>query len=455
MPGRLLILTPCHSLQGGVERILQNLYDGLSQRDFAITFGLARGGRFNDPDRFRRAFPHIPTIDVSSGSGTRQGRLNGLYRALRRVRPDVVLISRLHDAYQAVCELKAAGEQVRLAVTVNALEPEYIADLMDYGSWVDLCMTDARLTATTIAHFCDLPRDCLVSIPGGVAPARTLTRGPTADMPLRLGYVGRLDFEQKRILDLVEVLSLLAARTVPFTCMIAGAGPAEAALRDRVRERHLEGHVMFLGWLSPEQLYETVYPNLDVFLHFSAWEGVTIAPREAMVHGVVPIVSDFLPGRSEGIFRHEETALRFPVGDVDLAARWVCRLHEDRDEWQRLSEAARLSQQGIYSAPGALDAWEHAFRECLSRPPRRGARLPELRSGHAGRLDRVLSPGLAERVRCLLGRSYPHTEPGSEWPHWSGHAPADRLEEIRAYALAREAEVESPRARYPRLFAAS
>lgn len=455
MPARLLILTPCHSLQGGVERILQNVYDGLSQRDFAITFGLARGASFNDPERFRRAYPHIPTIDVSSGSGTQQGRLAGVWRAVRKVRPDIVLISRLFDAYPAICALKAAGEQFRLATSVISLEPEYIADLMEYGSWVDLCMTDARLTATTIGHFCDIPGECLVSIPGGVAPARTLTRGPSADMPLRLGYVGRLDFEQKRIMDLVEVLTLLAARQVPFTCMIAGAGPAEGALRQRVQERRLEGQVMFLGWLSPEQLYESVYPNLDIFLHFAAWEGVTIAPREAMVHGVVPIVSDFLPNRSEGLFRHEETALRFPIGDVDLAARWVCRLHEDHEEWQRLSEAARLSQQGIYSARGSLDAWEKALEDCLARPPRRGQQLPEHRTSTAGRLDRVLSPRLAETVRCLLGRRYLHAEPGGEWPHWSGRAPQDRLEEIRAYALAREAEVESPRARYPRLYAAS
>lgn len=436
---RVLICTPSHATQGGVERIIESLHDGLPAHGLSVVVGLARGERFHHPERYRAAYPQLDCIEIDGRSGTREGRLRGLRQVLRAVQPDIVLIARLGDAYQAVCERKLAGEDVRLAVTVQAYEPEYLVDLSHYAGFVDVCVTSGQLLANAAARFTTVPAERIRSIPGGVAPARVAVTH-TDDRPLRLGYVGRVEQHQKRIFDLVDVLSELARTGVPFTCTVAGGGDAEDELRCRLAARGLDHAVAMHGWLSTPELYDRVYPQLDVLLHFAAWEGVTIAPREAMAHGVVPVISRFTGCLVEGQFRHEDNALTFDVGDAPAAAASVRRLHEDRSLLRRLSESARRSQRGINSADGALRAWAEAFHEALDSTPRLGSRLAEIPAAPSGRLERWGMPAAwAEAVRRLAGRRARHEEPGGEWPHHCLPAgAAGRLQAIADFARAED-----------------
>src|SRR5688572_28571495 len=106
---RLFVCTPTHYLQGGVERILEALAGGLPERGWEVTFGLAKGARFNDPDRFRDAFPSIRGVDVDGSSGTAYGRRTALRRAIVEADPDAVLIARMFDAYPVCAALKREG----------------------------------------------------------------------------------------------------------------------------------------------------------------------------------------------------------------------------------------------------------------------------------------------------------------------------------------------------------
>jgi hypothetical protein len=375
----------------------------------------------------------LDCVDFDGRDGTRLGRSRGIARVVRKLEPDVVLVARLFDAYAAVCDLKRRGREIRLATTVQAYEPEYLADLAAYAPFIDLCVTSGRLIVEAIKRFADIPLERVCSIPGGArSPLRAKSK-PVHET-LRLGYVGRLDAEQKRVLDLVAVLRLLRDAGVLFHCTIAGAGPAQELLRQALREAGVEGQVTFRGWLSVEELYRDVYPNLDVLLHFAAWEGITIAPREAMAHGVVPVVSKFVGCLAEGHFRHGENALLFDVGDVGGAAWHVSALARDRQALARLADGAMRSETGIYSEEGALDAWAAALTACLENPLRRQEKLPALPFPPPGRLERYgVPPQLASFLRRASGRRPRHHDPGSEWPHWSGLWSKQCLEQIRRF----------------------
>ncbi|HWW61859.1 MAG TPA: glycosyltransferase family 4 protein, partial [Thermoanaerobaculia bacterium] len=311
---RLFIATPTHSLQGGVERILEALARLLPARGFEVVFGLVRGSRFNDPTKFRAAFPGITGVEVDGRSGTSYGRRRALRRAIVEVDPDVVLIARLFDAYPAACELKHAGHRLRLALTIQAYEPEYFIDLGRYAGSVDVVITSGELIRSEAVR--SLPEDRVVDIPGGIAiPHRFVTRSAG---PLRIGYVGRLAQTQKRALDLIALDAELRRRGIAFTLDVAGDGEVAGELRERLPDAR------FHGWTSTDELYERVYPELDVLVHFAEWEGITIAPREAMAHGVVPVISSF-PGHAQQ-FLHDGNALVFPVGDVRAAADAIARL---------------------------------------------------------------------------------------------------------------------------------
>jgi glycosyltransferase involved in cell wall biosynthesis len=405
---RLLICTPTATLQGGVERIIEALAIQLPSRGIDVQFALAQGARFNDPKAFRAAYPVIHGFDVDGRSGTTYGRRRALRRVIERADPDVVLMARMFETYPVCSELKLRGHRLRLAVTIQAFEADYIADLARYADFVDACIASGKLDGEAIRTFTSMPHDRVRSIPGGVAPPRRM-REPHSG-PLRLGYVGRVEQVQKRARDVIPFIHELERRGVDFTFDVAGDGSVMPEFRE-----HLP-RARFYGWLPTDALYERIYPELDILVHFAEFEGLPIAPREAMVHGVVPVVSRFIGGGED--FVDGQTALTFPIGDTNAAADAIQRLDADRALLERLSRGARASQTGTRSEQGAMDAWAETFRDALTRESRVGKTLPPV-PRDKGLLTRLNVPdAISEIVRAFRRRE--HAGQGDEWPHWSG-----------------------------------
>jgi glycosyltransferase involved in cell wall biosynthesis len=412
---RLLIATPTFATQGGVERILAALATGLPRHGFEVVFALAKGARFHDPRRFLEAFPPVRSVELDGTSGTTQGRQRAIRRAIEEARPDVVLVARLFEVYPVIAELKRSGNPLRLATTVQAFEAEYLFDVARYAAFIDACVTSGTLIARAV-ELAGLPSNRIRSIPGGIiAPDRQVV---PREGPLRLGYVGRIEQTQKRVLDLVETMIALQRRSVPFTLTIAGDGSARDELERRLAAAGITA--TFRGWLDTAELYESVYPELDVLLHFAEWEGITIAPREAMAHGVVPVVSRFTGLAVEGEMIDGANALTFPVGDSQAAAIEVARLDHDRELLARLSAEACGSQSGIRSADGAVAAWAETLQLTLALPQRIGETLPSIPIDSGRLTDLGIPPPIAEALRRVTGRAQQHDNPGAEWPHWSG-----------------------------------
>lgn len=426
---RLLVCCPAATVEGGAERILSSACKHLAGQGHEVALALPQG-RFHDPQRFRKAFPALTIREVRAVAGTAAGRQEALRGLIAREAPDVVLVSRLFDALPAAAQVKARGRVLRIVYAVFGNEVEYISDLRTLGPWLDGVVTDSRLAAAAARDATALPPERIAAIPGPVErPTRERVK-PVAGCPLRLGYAGRLEERQKRVLDLPEVLAHLA-RDVPFTCEVAGAGPAEDRLRRRLAELGLSDRSGFRGWLPTDALYASFYPQLDVLLHTAAWEGNPIAPREAMAHGVVPVSARFLGQASEGALRDGETALVFGVGDTAGAAACLARLHHDRDLLQRLGQRAR-AEADRWAPESVGPQWERFLGTVVDLPLRPAQGLPPALAP-AGRLERLGVPAtLADALRGLLHRRPEAREAGSEWPHWSGVATTAGLAECRA-----------------------
>jgi glycosyltransferase involved in cell wall biosynthesis len=436
---KLLICSPSHAIYGGVESIVADLCRHLPAFGWDAMLGLGKGGQSNDVERYRKAYPDLPVIGIDGTQGTRQARREGLVKAIRDVSPDVVLIARIFDAYQVVSALKRKRGAPRLAVTIQAYEPHYLYDARLYQRHIDLCVTSGEMLRRASIEWAGVPAERVVSVPGGVrAPEVPVSPRDGGDV-LRLGYAGRLDPGQKRIGDLVALLEILERWNFRYRMEIVGTGPAEAELQRRLGPLVKAGRVSFHGWLAGRVLYQKIYPELDCLVHFAHTEGVTIAPREGMAHGVVPIVSRFIGLAVEGQFVHELNALTFPVGDVEAAAACVRRLFEEPRLLRRLSENAMQSQRGRYSFEGAMRAWAEALDRCLAQPACTED-LPRVPAPPDGRLARSgVPPWLAQRVRDLLGRRHEHTDPGSEWPTGSGLMTPEAADSIWRFGESLEA----------------
>ena len=430
----LLICSPSHALVGGVETIVNDLCRELPKRGWNAILALGKGSRFNDVNAYRKAYPDLPITEIDGSKGTRQARIEALADLIELVQPDVVLSARIFDAYEAVSEWKKHQPQLRLAVTIQAYEPHYLYDLRQYRESVDLCVTSGNLIRQAVIHWSNFPGDRVVSIPGGVRAPATPPSPRHPQSKIRIGYVGRLEQDQKRILDAESFLRELDKKRIEYTLDIVGTGPLETELSQRLSGWIDQGRVKLHGWQSQDRLYHEFFPNMDCLIHFAHTEGVTIAPREAMAHGVVPVISEFTGLEAEQQFVHESNSLTFPVGDMESAAANIDRMMSEPGLMERLSRNALASQNGKYIFEGSMDAWAKALDQCMVQPPATGA-LTKLPSPVDGRLSRLgLPPGAAQRLRDIFGRRHSHTDAGSEWPTGSGLLTADVAAEIMRFA---------------------
>ena len=353
-------------------------------------------------------------------------------------RPDIVLSARIFDVYEVVSALKVRPRAPRLAVTIQAYETPYFFDARTYRHNIDFCVTAGDLARSAVIRWCGLKEERVVSIPNGVNlpvapvfPRRFLA-------PLKIGYVGQLDEGQKRISDMVPFLRALDSSPIEYSLDIIGTGPSESQLRQDLSARVDQGQVTFHGWQDRNSLYAKFYSALDCLIHFAHTEGVPLAPGEALMHGVVPVISEFTGLKTERQFVHETNALTFPVGDTQEAARQIRRLVGEPGLLERLSAAAMSSQTGKRTFSGSMDAWAEALNRCLELPPAIGP-VPRLNVPPDGRLLGLDFHLVQLSVSGIFsGRRHIHTDPGSEWPNKSGLMAEDVAAEIMRFAVDHE-----------------
>ncbi|HEY0768171.1 MAG TPA: glycosyltransferase [Steroidobacteraceae bacterium] len=112
--------------------------------------------------------------------------------------------------------------------------------------------------------------------------------GIDAQRPL-VTYIGRVAHE-KNIDFLVQVFRQVLQSVPEALLVIAGEGPARAALRQQVAHLGLERHVHFAGYLERDSALLDCYAAADVFVFASRTETQGLVLLEAMAQGV-PVVS--------------------------------------------------------------------------------------------------------------------------------------------------------------------
>jgi glycosyltransferase involved in cell wall biosynthesis len=112
--------------------------------------------------------------------------------------------------------------------------------------------------------------------------------GIDAARPVAL-FVGRVAHE-KNIAFLLDVVDLARESVPDILLVIAGEGPALAALRKSVHDRGLEGSVQFIGYLDRKTDLPACYAAADVFVFASRTETQGLVLLEAMAAGL-PLVA--------------------------------------------------------------------------------------------------------------------------------------------------------------------
>jgi glycosyltransferase involved in cell wall biosynthesis len=143
---------------------------------------------------------------------------------------------------------------------------------------------------------------------------------------------------EKGIFDLLDAVALMRER-LPVRLLVAGGGPAQAEVEERVRTLDLERHVTLAGHLDRDEMAR-IYGSADAFVLPTYWiEGFPTAISEAMDAGL-PVVTT----KSRGMADHLEEGVNAlfvpPKAPRELAAA-LERLLGDESARVRMGEANR------------------------------------------------------------------------------------------------------------------
>ena len=261
-------------------------------------------------------------------------------------------------------------ERVRvLSRCANGFEHGYRITLSGSERLARIVALTPRLRDDLISKY-GVDPERIVLIPNGIDPVPFTAgalRSRGQEERLQLGFLGRLEHNQKGVLHLPAIVAELKKLSVPFHLRIAGKGRHEPELRKALAYETAEGLVEFSGSLTPADIPEFLEAT-DVFLFTSHFEGCPNALLEAMMAGTVP-VSWHLEGITDFVIDDGRSGLLCETGNTRAFAKHIAGLHGDRERLDALHRNAAEAAKKRFASEVAADAYAELFHSVMVTEP--------------------------------------------------------------------------------------
>ena len=383
----VMMLAVSNSTVGGTFTMAKRLIEGLNKPGTGIEFHLylvPAASKLDTTDEMLERLGESPFIDYARTHGH---AAEAVHQAAIIASTADVLLPGNDDLCLAACLAAAYTTQGRTKVLLTgATDDAYNRDIYrqfphcDGGSGVteacaqivrDHAVSMGRLTATQALE--QVP-----AIAFGV-PVAPKPRKPTPGQ-LRIIVLGRIELEQKRIGDVLQVASALVASGANIRMDVVGDGPAMEWFAAEAAALKLPRSKFRIEGAKDSDWVQTNLRSYDVLLSTSSAEGLSVSLLEAMGHGVVPVATRI--SGTDGVVVHEQTGLLAEVGDVQGLTAAILRLCDDRPLVAKLAAAAHAIVREHYAvgasilkfaaliraahaAPAVMPSWTNA--ECLLR----------------------------------------------------------------------------------------
>lgn len=410
---KVLFLTKSSPVYGGVERWLDDLHSGLAKRGHEVTVALAQGRNFHDPERYHAAYPDLNVVKLDGRTGTQVGREMAVRKCLKQVDPDIVIPVMLADGLRISAEEKTRFKY-KIIYPVHEISQGVHEDLRKYGASMDKIVFVDRSGLKKYAS--EHTTDGQVSlIRCGVPPAIGV-QNPTGREEIRIGFCGRLEQTQKRVMDLVDLCSNLDSMDIKYSLDIVGEGAAKSALAEGLGKLCNNSSIRFWDTHDRAYLYRYFYPSIDALIVTSNWETGPLVAFEALMHGVTLVTSDFYGRVENGLLRDGENCLVFPVGDMESASRRICFLTHNPQFITELKESARQECNRSCSLETMCAEWSVLLEEATVTETRHPIKVDVSALGWP---NLSKNANVIELARRLTGRHFSHTSVRAEWPFYN------------------------------------
>lgn len=170
----------------------------------------------------------------------------------------------------------------------------------------------------------------------------------------KLIFVGRLDWEQKGLGLLAEILKKFYQdnRSENWEVLIVGDGEGRSRFESEITKAGINRRVNMVGKTDDVVKY---FLQASICLNTSKWEGFGLVITEAMECGL-PVVAFATDGPGE-IITDGKDGYIVPEYDTDLFAERLLELSENADLRNEMSQNA-IEKAGAFSADKILQQWK-------------------------------------------------------------------------------------------------
>lgn len=111
----------------------------------------------------------------------------------------------------------------------------------------------------------------------------------TLDDTSMLLFVGQLNWK-KNLLRVLEACALLKKRDVPYRLVLAGQGPDEESIQQKITELNLDDHCTMTGHIQEVKHLDALYQKAALFVFPSLYDNAPMVVREAAVMGTASVL---------------------------------------------------------------------------------------------------------------------------------------------------------------------
>lgn len=318
---------------GGMESFLLMLAEELRAKGMQVSFVITEKIGAWHRLAVEKGFKAI----VVRPSPWRTRRWHALQVAAELQEFDAVLLNHSAAAQPVLGELPA--NCLIMALLHNDQESIYRVGLSNLGNLDYLVCVGSKILSE--AKRLGAAPSQAVHIPYGVNVSTTWPKEHVSTQtgrPLKVIFVGRVDHEQKGVLDLPLILAEARRLGVKTTFEVVGDGePDLTTLRNKFAAILPDLQVVYHGKKDNMDALQLL-GQADILLMPSRFEGLPVTLLEAIARGVVPVAS-FLPGITDDAVTNGVNGLLPTVGDISGFARAIARLQDDNLRLQ-MSRAA-------------------------------------------------------------------------------------------------------------------
>lgn len=273
--------------------------------------------------------------------------------------PCILVSSQPMEELMAACIVKDVfPDMIDIVSVIHGGLDSIISSYLKYdgaiSSYVAVSeMIRDKLMSKGVSSYRVKVKPCCIEI--GVTSYFKRTYSLNRKEPIRIGYAGRLEKEQKRVDYLLKLIDELDNRNINFIFSIAGDGSYKERMMNQVYGKGLNNRVVFLGTIPSDEM-AFFWMRQDIAVNLSDYEGHSISQMEAMSAGVVPILTN--TSGVEDDVANGENGYIVPIGDYMTVAEKIMEISSSRELLPVMGRKARLAILKYGDTKENIEYWD-------------------------------------------------------------------------------------------------